>query len=457
MDRRGFVKNTGLLAMLFNLPRCTGSGQRMKTIKVTGTNAGFEREPLKGRFGFKGGYLTELWQVFSRLESASGASGTGIATQSVLYADADLFADNTEAGGNALMFVLVNEALKIVKETPFTDPVELMDKIRPRVHAAGVRITGKKDLNANFVHNTLVSIDNAAWLLYAKENGFTSFDEMIPAPYRSALSFHNEKIAIMYQVSYDMPVETLVDAVKNGYFVIKIKTGYPGTQEEMLAKDMARLTEVHQALKDLRTPHTPDGRLVYTMDANGRYESKALLRRYFDHARKIGAFDQILVYEEPFVEANNEGVGDLGVRIAADESIHEPADALKKLDQGYGALVLKGIAKTLSQSMKIAQVAQQRNVPCLCADLTVNPVLVDWHKNLAARVAPFPGIGMGLMETNGDMNYVHWEQMSRYHRLAGASWMERRNGTFGLNADFYKTSGGIFEVPHHYENKLVIL
>lgn len=457
MDRRGFVKNTGLLAMLYNLPLCKGNEQRMKTIKVTRTNAGFEREPLKGRFGFKGGYLTELWQTFSRLESASGASGTGIATQSVLYADADLFADNNEAGGNALMFVLVNEALKLVKETPFTDPVELMDRIKPQVHAAGVRITGKRDLNPNFVYNALVSIDNAAWLLYAKENGFTSFDAMVPEPFRKALSFRNRQIAIMYQVPYDMPVATLVDAVKEGYFVIKIKTGYPGTQEEMLAKDMARLSEVHQALKDLRTPHTPDGRLVYTMDANGRYESKSLLKRYFDHARHIGAFDQVLVYEEPFVETNNEGVGDLGVRIAADESVHEPADAIRRLEQGYGALVLKGIAKTLSQSMKIAQEAHRRNIPCLCADLTVNPVLVDWHKDLAARVAPFPGIGMGLMETNGDMNYVNWEQMSRYHRLAGAPWMERKNGMFELDAGFYETSGGIFDVPHHYENKLLIL
>lgn len=455
MDRRGFVKNTGLLAMLFNLPHCAGNEKTMKMIKVNGTNAAFEREPLRGRFGFKGGYLTELWQVVSRLQSASGASGTGIATQSVLYADADLFAGNTEAGGNALMFVLVNEALKLVKQTAFSDPVELMDKIRPQVHAAGVRITGKKDLNPNFVHNALVSIDNAAWLLYARENGFTSFDAMIPAPYRNALAHHNSKIAIMYQVSYDMPVADLVKAVKEGYFVIKIKTGYPGTQEEMLAKDMARLSEIHHALKDLRTPNTSDGRLVYTMDANGRYENKSLLQRYLDHARKVGAFDRILVYEEPFVETNNEEVGDLGIRIAADESVHEPADAIRRLEQGYGALVLKGIAKTLSQSMKIAQEAHNRNVPCLCADLTVNPVLVEWHKNLAARIAPFPGIGMGLMETNGDMNYKNWNEMSRYHRHAGAPWMERKEGTFVLDAGFYKESGGIFDVPDHYEKMFI--
>lgn len=455
MDRRGFVKNTGLLAMMFNLPMDKHTELFMKTIKVVQTGAEFEREKLNGPFGFKGGYLSELWQAVSRLKSASGHSAIGIATQSILYADADLFVDNTETGGNALMFVLVNEALKLVKETPFQHPVELMEKIMPALQETAVRVTGKKDLNQNFIYNALVSIDNAAWLLYAKENGFTSFDAMVPTPYRQALQHHNKRIAIMYQVPYDMPMSDLANAMKEGYFVIKIKTGFPGSQEVMLARDMERLTQIHQTLKDYRTPQTPSGKLIYTMDANGRYEKKALLAKYLDHAKKIGAFDQVLVYEEPFVESNNEHVGDLGIRIAADESVHVVADAEKRIAQGYGALVLKGIAKTLSQSMKIAAFAQEKNIPCLCADLTVNPVLVEWHKNLAARVAPFPGIGMGLMETNGDLNYKNWEKMMAWQRLAGASWMQRKNGVFELDADFYNTSGGIFEVPRHYEEMFI--
>ncbi|MRG48347.1 L-alanine-DL-glutamate epimerase [Chitinophaga sp. SYP-B3965] len=455
MDRRGFVKNTGLLAMMFNLPIDKQTEPFMKTIRVVHTGAEFEREKLNGPFGFKGGYLSELWQAVSKLKSASGESAIGIATQSILYADADLFVDNTETGGNALMFVLVNEALKLVKETPFQHPVELMEKIMPALQKAAVRVTGKKDLNQNFIYNALVSIDNAAWLLYAKENGFTSFDAMVPTPYRRALQHHNKRIAIMYQVPYDMPMSNLVNAMKEGYFVIKIKTGFPGSQEVMLERDMERLTQIHQTLKDYRTPHTPNGKLIYTMDANGRYEKKSLLIKYLDHAKKIGAFDQVLVYEEPFVESNNEHVGDLGIRIAADESVHVVADAEKRIAQGYSALVLKGIAKTLSQSMKIATFAQEKNIPCLCADLTVNPVLVEWHKNLAARIAPFPVIGMGLMETNGDLNYENWEKMIAYQQLAGASWMQRKKGIFELDEDFYNTSGGIFGVPRHYEEMFI--
>lgn len=68
---------------------------------------------------------------------------------------------------------------------------------------------------------------------------------------------------------------------------------------------------------------------------------------------------------------------------------------------GYGAIALKAIAKTLSMTMRIAQAAHERDVPCFCADLTVNPILVEWNKAMAARLAPFPG----LLETNGLEKY----------------------------------------------------
>ncbi|MEJ7692772.1 L-alanine-DL-glutamate epimerase, partial [Daejeonella sp.] len=357
---------------------------------------------------------------------------------------------NSEATGNALMYVLANKALDLVKQNSFKTPVELFDKILPAVIAEGKKITGKADLNINFVYNALVSVDNAAWLIYAAENNFNTFEAMIPGQYKQALSHRNEKIAIMYQIPYGMPMQDLRNAAKQGYFVFKVKTGFPGTQSEMLKGDMDRLTLIHETLKDLRTAHTADGKLIYTMDANARYEKKKTLQKYLDHAKKIGAFDRILLYEEPLNEKNDENVADLGIRIGADESAHDEASAIKRLDLGYNVLVLKGIAKTLSMSIKLAKLAAERNVPCMCADLTVNPILVDWHKNLAAHLAPFPVINMGLMETNGDMNYTNWEAMVKHHPASEASWFQRRNGVFELNKDFYDRSGGIFEPSAHY-------
>jgi hypothetical protein len=186
------------------------------------------------------------------------------------------------------------------------------------------------------------------------------------------------------------------------------------------------------------------------MDANARYEKKETLLKYLDHAKKIGALEQVLLYEEPFVETNNEDVKDVGIIIAGDESVHDEEGALRRLAQGYSAIVLKGIAKTLSLSMRIAKLAYERKVPCICADLTVNPILVDWHKNLAGRLAPFPGIGMGMMETNGNMQYRNWQQMVSYNPSAAASWAKVKNGVFELDKDFYESSGGIFSPSPHY-------
>ncbi|MGX5820267.1 enolase C-terminal domain-like protein [Chitinophaga lutea] len=421
-----------------------------KEIHVTGAGSDAEREKLLRPFGFKGNYLTELWQVAVKLRSADGGKGIGLGTQSVLYGDATLFAQHSEAAGNALMYALTGKALELVRETPFRTPPELLRKIWPELMAAARKLT-YHNVNPNFVLNSLVSVDNAAWLLYAAENGFTRFDQMLPPEYKAAMGHQNKKIAILYQVSYNMPLEDIVAAADRGFFVFKIKTGYPGSQDVMLQHDMERLSAIHAVLKDRRTSQTPDGRLLYTMDANARYEKKETLQRYLDHARKIGAFEHILLYEEPLEEKNDEQVGDLGLRIAADDSLHTVDDARRRLDQGYGALVLKGIAKTLSLSLPFAQLAHTRNVPCLCADLTVNPMLVDWHKNLAARLTPFPGLGMGLMETNGDANYVNWEALFQRLPEPNATWERPSLGVFNLDDSFYAKSGGIFSPLPHYE------
>ncbi len=433
------------------IARAAGYPEELKKITITHADSDFEREALMRPFGFKGGYLTELWQVASRLESASGHKKTGIATQSVLYGDAEMFAAHTETEGNALMYLTAIRALKLIRNTPFTDPVMLQESIFPQLLVEARQITGKKDLHTNFVYNALVSADNAAWLLYAAENGLHDFDAMVPAAYKKGLSHRNNKVAVTYQVPYGMPVQELKQATADGYFVFKIKTGYPGTQADMLEKDMERLSQVHQVLKDLRTPHTASGKLIYTLDANGRYEKKEGLMRYLDHAKKTGALEHILFYEEPLAEHNDEDVSDTGIRMAADESVHDEAGALRRIEQGYTAMVLKGIAKTLTLSMKIAALAAEKNIPCLCADLTVSPVLVEWNKNLAARLMPFPGIGMGIMETNGEMNYRNWKNMSAWHPLSAASWTRPRNGVFELNEDYYRQSGGIFLPSAHYE------
>jgi L-alanine-DL-glutamate epimerase-like enolase superfamily enzyme len=252
-------------------------------------------------------------------------------------------------------------------------------------------------------------------------------------------------------MAYAVPIEEIRGAVEQGYFFLKVKLGQPGTQEEMLAKDMARISAIHAAIGGARTPHTADGRLPYYFDANGRYESKETLLRLLDHARKIGAFDQIALVEEPFPEELEVDVTDVPVRLAADESAHTDADALRRIQMGYRAIALKPIAKTLSMSLRIAQLAHERGVPCFCADLTVSPRLVEWNKNVAARLAPFPGLGgLGLLETNGHQNYRNWEAMRAHHPSPDAAWARTRAGVFELDEAYYAASGGVFTPDAHH-------
>jgi hypothetical protein len=176
------------------------------------------------------------------------------------------------------------------------------------------------------------------------------------------------------------------------------------------------------------------------------------LMKLLDHSRKIGAFDQIAIIEEPFPEELEIDVSDIPVRLAADESAHTDVDAIKRIQMGYKAIALKAIAKTLSMTMKIAQAAFERDVPCFCADLTVNPILVEWNKNVAARLKSFPGLGsLGLLESNGHQNYRNWNTMECYHPRKEASWVKVNHGLYQLDADFYSSGGGIFDPVPHYE------
>jgi L-alanine-DL-glutamate epimerase-like enolase superfamily enzyme len=424
--------------------------EQEKLIKIVGTNSNFEREPLIRPFGFKGGFLSEIWQTVARLKSSSGHSATGLCSQSVLWSDAEVFSSFSESGGNALMFAVSEYALSILKHRQFTSPVKLLDDILEEVFNYAKKITGNPELRKTFALNALVGFDNAVWLLYARENNLNTFDEMVPADYRDILSYRHKRVASIPLMAYSIPVSEIKQAADEGFYFMKIKIGQPGTQHEMLEKDKARLTEIHQAIGNCRTEHTENGKLPYYFDANGRYEKKETLMKLIDHAEKIGALEQIALIEEPFPEELEIDVSDIPVRLAADESAHTGKEALERIQMGYGAIALKPIAKTLSMTLKIAQIAAQENIPCFCADLTVNPVLVDWNKNVAARLKPFPGLETGLLETNGHQNYRNWEKMESFHPFPDASWRKVKKGIFELDSTFYKESGGIYAGSVHY-------
>jgi L-alanine-DL-glutamate epimerase-like enolase superfamily enzyme len=459
MRRRDLLGGAGRLAALSALagraraavPWERISGQAPGRHRIRAVSSQFEREPLRLPFGFKGGFMTEIWQTAVLVEGDGGGRHLGLGTQNVLWSDAEVFAAHSESGGNALMYAVTEHALQLARGRPFATPIELLDELFPEAHAYARTITGRPDLRATFTLNALVPVDNAAWLLYAAETGREDFEAMIPARFRAALGHRHREVAAAPAMSYSTPISEIRKAAEDGFFVMKIKLGHPGTQQEMLEKDQARLSEIHAAIGDVETPHTASGRLPYYFDANGRYEEKQTLERLLDHARRIGAFEQILVLEEPFPEPVEERVDDLGVAVAADESAHTDADAARRIELGYGAIALKAIAKTLSMTLRIAEVAHRSGVPCFCADLTVNPILIEWNKSVAARLAPYPGLAVGLMETNGHQNYRDWDAMRSHHPCPDAPWARPVDGVFRLDEDFYRRSGCLYEPSPHYQ------
>lgn len=467
MKRRKFVKQTSLgLAMAPSLWACSVNDNANKSdmsdnspasIKIQKVDSNFEREPLKKPFGFKGSAMTHVWQTMAYLESDTGQHQIGLGTQNVLWSDASVFATHSEHGGNALMYAMSERALQMVKGHSFRTPIQLLDDLLEETLSYGKQITRNPNLRKTFALNALVGLDNAAWLLYAQKQGIAQFDDMVPDEYKPGLSARHDKVASIPALGYGTDISEIKQLAEEGFFIMKIKIGAPGTQEEMLEKDKAFLKNIHEAIGHIETPYSQNGKIPYYFDANGRYDKKETLHKFLDYAEEIGAMEQIAVLEEPFGERNQASVKDIaergsGLRVAADESAHTDEDAMARIEQGYNAIALKVVAKTLSMTMKIAQVAHEHQVPCFCADLTVNPILVDWNKTVAARLPAFPEMpGLGLQETNGWQNYQNWEQMLSYHPAKAESWIPSQAGVYNTDKHFREKSGGLFLRSDHYE------
>ena len=182
--------------------------KQLSMIRVKNVDANFEREPLFP-FHFKGSVITEIWQTAAYLEGESGISKIGLGGQSILWSDPKVFASHSASGGDTLMFAMSERALQIMKGNSFTNPIELLDELLPEVYAYGKKITGNPDLKKTFALNSLVCVDNAAWLLYAAENKLKSFDDMIPNAYKPGLSLRHDKVARILSFSAASDVATI--------------------------------------------------------------------------------------------------------------------------------------------------------------------------------------------------------------------------------------------------------
>jgi len=160
MNRRKFIRNstlTGGISMIgpsvIKAISHVESIKNEKEITIKHVDSNFEREPLIRPFGFKGGYMTEIWQTASLLESDEGIRKVGLCSQNVLWSDARVFANHSESGGNALMYAITEYALSILPGRTFVDPIELLDDIISPVYEYAQSVTNNPDLRKTFVLN----------------------------------------------------------------------------------------------------------------------------------------------------------------------------------------------------------------------------------------------------------------------------------------------------------------
>lgn len=433
---------------------CKSKGEITMTSKIRICKAacGFEKEPLKTAFGFKGSALTCLWQTVVRLES-NKCRGVGLGVQSVLWSDAAVYHQFGEDEGNRKMFALTEYAVTLCNGVEFETPLQLFDFLYPQVYDYAKKTTGCKELRKTFALNALVPVDFAAWQLWAKENETDCFDDISRFDGR-----HQNMLANIPLITYHTSVDEIRRMAEKGTAVFKIKIGSDPLKnndlDAMLQWDKNRVTQIHNTVKDIVTPYTQNGRILYYLDANGRYDTKERLLSLVDFMKEQGFLDRVVLLEEPFDENNKIDVSDLPVCIAADESAHSLADVKERFELGYKALTLKPIAKTLSLTVRMAEYACRHGMICFCADLTVNPVLVSWNQNVACRLDGIPGMRIGVVESNGAQNYVNWDAMHSYHPMHIKDFTKSTEGIFYMGDDFYASSGAVFEIPEHYSELL---
>jgi len=67
VSRRNFIKTTAIAgaAAFTGIASCSLPGRKnsFKNITIQSVGLKFEKEPLIRPFGFKGGYMTEIWQT----------------------------------------------------------------------------------------------------------------------------------------------------------------------------------------------------------------------------------------------------------------------------------------------------------------------------------------------------------------------------------------------------------
>src|SRR5688572_28466656 len=418
---------------------------RLGGLKIMDYDLEIFREPLRKPIGFKGAQMTQMWHSRVTLTGGGGSQVRAEGGFSVLWADDRVFLSHSEVGGNTLMATVADYGLQCARRVRFLTPVDLQDQILPEVHDYACTITKLPDLSPAFTLHALVALDHAAWLLFAQENNLRSFDDFTSGGYAVPLPERHGRIGCIPLLSYNTTPPEIVRLVEGGHYMLKINIGARGGPAEMLAADKERLTMIHRLVGRTETAHTSDGKIRYYLEANGRYRARRQVEELLDFAAQQGFLDQIALFEEPFAEPRDESLAGFPVVFAADECLRSVKDLAGLIEVGFRAVAVKPAGKGLTHTLRETSEALRLGAIALVSDSSCTPAMLDWNKNVAARLPALPGMKMGLMETNGHQYYANWSRLVAAHPAAAEPWMHPQDGIYRLGKSFYDRGGGLLE------------
>ena len=143
----------------------------------------------------------------------------------------------------------------------------------------------------------------------------------------------------------------------------------PGDEAEMLAAT-SRAWIIFANSSEIAACPSPTGHVLYYLDANGRYTNAEQLRAFIDALERSGVRERVLLFEEPFDEGGLDFAGSLeqiGVPLAADESVHCVEDVYRRAEMGYEAMASGG-GKTFSLALDLVEAAAACELDCFVAD-----------------------------------------------------------------------------------------
>ncbi|GAA0181843.1 dipeptide epimerase [Clostridium sediminicola] len=222
-------------------------------------------------------------------------------------------------------------------------------------------------LNGCLVGNTSAkaAVDIGLYDLYGK---------YYKAPLHKLLGNHKKKLHTDITISLNdveqMAIDSL-EAVKEGYQVLKIKVGKDGK------KDLERMKAIRKAVGD---------KIKLRIDANQGWKPKEAINAVNN---MLNAGVDIEIVEQPVFAKDFEGMkmvtDNVPIPVLADESVFSPEDAVRLINMRAADMINIKLMKTggIYNALKIVSIAEANGVECMIGSMMESKIGVSAAAHIA--------------------------------------------------------------------------